>query len=69
MDAQLDEQRVLIDLLFKPNAHGLKFRPAEIQLLLQYIGEILKEIEVEEKLILEEEKAVKSKSHPETGEL
>ena len=51
-----DEQRFLIDLIFKPNENGFKLRPAETQLLLAYIGEILKEIEIEEKLIIEEEK-------------
>ena len=47
----------LIDLIFKPNESGLKLRPAETQLLLAYIGEILQEIEAEEKLIIEEERA------------
>jgi len=47
----LNEQQFLIDLIFKPNEARLKLRPQETQLLLAYIGEILKEIEEEEKLI------------------
>ena len=49
MDKQpSDEQRFLIDLIFKPNEPGFKIRPAETQLLLSYIGEILKELEADE---------------------
>ena len=44
-----DETRFLIELLFNPNENGLKLRPAEIQLLLAYFGEILKELEAEQK--------------------
>jgi hypothetical protein len=44
----MDEQQFLIDLVFKPIELGLKLRPEETQLLLAYIGEILKEIEEEE---------------------
>jgi len=51
----MDEQQFLIDMIFKPDEPGLKLRPEETQLLLAYIGEILKEIEEEEKLIVEEE--------------
>ena len=51
----MDEQQFLIDLIFKPEENGLKLRPAETQLLLSYIGEILKEIEAEEKLIAKEQ--------------
>jgi len=51
-----DEQPFLIDLLFQPNDSKLRLRPAETQLLLSYIGEILSEIEAEEKIILEEER-------------
>jgi len=49
----MDEQQFLIDLIFKPKEPGLKLRLAETQLLLAYIGEILKEVEEEEKLIVE----------------
>ena len=42
-----EEHQFLIDLIFKPNESGLKLHPAEAQLLLSYIGEILKEIEDE----------------------
>ena len=51
----MNEQQLLIDLAFKPMVPGLKLRPAESQLLLAYIGEILKEIEEEEKNIIQEE--------------
>ena len=55
MDQQLlNEQQFLIDLIFKPKEPGLKLRIEETQLLLAYIGEILKEIEEEEKLINQE---------------
>ncbi len=52
----MNEQQFLIDLIFKPSEPGLRLRPAETQLLLAYMGEILKEIEEEEKVIIEEEK-------------
>ena len=44
----MHEQQFLIDLIFKPIEPGLKLRSEETQLLLAYIGEILKEIEAEE---------------------
>lgn len=53
----VNEQQFLINLIFKPIEPGLRLRPEEIQLLLAYMGEILKEIEEEEKRIIEEEKA------------
>ena len=46
---QNNEQQFLIDLVFKPVEPGIKLRPEEIQLLLAYMGEILKELEDEEK--------------------
>ena len=49
-----NEQKFLIDLIFKPDEPGLKLRPEETQLLLAYFSEILKEIEEEEKVINEE---------------
>jgi hypothetical protein len=52
---QANADNFLINLVFKPNG-GLKLRPAESQLLLAYIGEILKEVEDEEKVIVTEEK-------------
>ncbi len=56
MDKQpREEQQFLINLLFEPTDPKLRLRPAETQLLLSYIGEILQEIEAEEKIILEEE--------------
>jgi hypothetical protein len=51
----MDERQFLIDLVFKPIEPNLKLRPEETQLLLSYIGEILKEIE-EEKAITDVEK-------------
>ncbi len=48
----INEERFLIDLIFKPNEPGLILRPEETQLLLAYIGEILKEIQEEEKLLV-----------------
>jgi len=42
-----DENKFLIELIFKPNENKLKLRPAETQLLLAHIGEILREIEAE----------------------
>ncbi len=44
-------QNILIELAFKPLVPNLKLRPQESQLLLAYIGEILKEVEEEEKAI------------------
>ena len=52
------EQGFLLNIIFKPNETGLRLRPEETQLLLAYIGEILKEIEIEEKLIIQEQQAV-----------
>ena len=45
-----------LEIVFKPIEPGLTLRPEETQLLLAYMGEILKAIEVEEKAIIEEEK-------------
>ena len=47
----LNEEQFLIDLIFKPNEPGLKFRIEETQLLLAYISEILKEIEEDDQQI------------------
>jgi len=47
------EQKFLIDLVFKPVEPGLRLLPEEIQLLLSYLGEILKELEADEKDIIE----------------
>jgi len=56
----MNEQQFLIDIIFKPNGSGLKLRPEETQLLLAYIGEILREIEDEEKLIIKEQHAAQN---------
>jgi hypothetical protein len=62
MTEQLNnDQQFLLQLIFKPNETGLKLRPAETQLLLAYIGEILKEVKAEEKLDIEEQKASQNK--------
>ena len=55
-EAPPSEQGFFIDMEFKPVEPGLKLRPAETQLLLAHIGEILEEIETEERLIIKEEK-------------
>ena len=51
----MDEAQFLIDLVFKPVSPHLRLPPAETQLLLAYIGEILKEIEAGEKATEEQE--------------
>ncbi len=53
------QQDFLIKLAFKPLVPNLKLRPQESQLLLAYIGEILKEIEEEEQAIKEQESICK----------
>jgi hypothetical protein len=52
----MDEQ-FIVNLVFKPFDPKLRLRPEERQLLLAHIGEILKEVEIEEQKILDEEKA------------
>ena len=47
-DSMDEEQKFLIDMIFKPNEKSLKLRPAETQLLLSYFSEILKEVEADE---------------------
>jgi hypothetical protein len=42
-----NEQKFLIDLIFKPNESGLRLLPQQSQLLLAYFGEILRELEDE----------------------
>ena len=55
MEDGQNEKQFMIDLVFKPDGTGLKFRPEETQLLLAHISEILKAVEEEEKLIMEEQ--------------
>ena len=43
-----NEGSLLIDLIFKPVASDSKLHPEEIQLLLAYAGELLKDLEAEE---------------------
>lgn len=63
MDGQIpqeqsfDENQFHIKMVFKPLEPGMRLRPEEIQVLLAYMAEVLKEIEEEEKRIIEEEKA------------
>ena len=45
-----------VNLTFKPEEPGQRLRTAETQLLLAYIGEILQEVEIEERKIIEEER-------------
>jgi predicted RNA-binding protein len=54
-EEHLNERQFIIELAFKPLVPNLKLRPQESQLLLAYIGEILKEIEEEERRIVEKE--------------
>ena len=42
------EQQFIIDLIFKPNEPKTKLSAEETQLLLSYLGEILKELEADE---------------------
>jgi len=44
-----DELQLTVELTFKPLPAGKHLRPEESQLLRAYIGEILKEIEEEER--------------------
>lgn len=55
-DTVASAQNILIELAFKPLVPNLKLRPQESQLLLAYIGEILKEIEEIEKQNIEKGK-------------
>ena len=57
----MSEQQFLIDLVFKPNDSGLRLRPAETQLLLAYIGEILKEVEEAEQATTTEREDISCK--------
>jgi len=45
----MDEHQFIIDLAFKPFVSGLKLTPEQSQLILSHIGELLQEIEEEEK--------------------
>jgi hypothetical protein len=56
----MDERDLIINLAFKPLVAGLKLRPAESQLILAHIGDLLKDVEVEEQMIIEEENRGKS---------
>lgn len=58
-ESPTDEAELLIELVFKPMEPGQRLRPAETQLLLAYMSEILQEVALEEQRILEEEKAAK----------
>jgi hypothetical protein len=60
----MDEDNFVMSAIFKPDQPGLKLPPAITQLLLSYIGEILVEIEAEEKVIVEEQKASENKGAP-----
>lgn len=51
-----NERQFSVDFEFKPNEPGTRLHPGEMQLLLAHIGEILQEIEVEERNIIEEER-------------
>lgn len=51
-----DKDKFSVEITFKPEEPGCRLRPAETRLLLAYMGEILQEIEVEERRIIEEER-------------
>jgi hypothetical protein len=51
-----DGPRFVVELTFKPDWQSGKLSDAEKQLLLAYSGEILAEIEIEEKRIIAEER-------------
>ena len=55
----LTERQLVINLIFKPVEPNGKLREAESEVFSAFLGEILKEIEAEEQLILDEEKAKK----------
>lgn len=48
----MNERQLIVELVFKPKPKGMKLYPEETQLLLAYIGEILKEVEEEEQRLM-----------------
>lgn len=57
MDKEPQEKdKFSVEITFKPEEPECRLRPAETRLLLAYMGEILQEIEVEERRIIEEER-------------
>lgn len=60
-EPSIHEHNFLIDLIFKPNEPGLRLPLEESQLLLVYIGEILREIEIEDKRMIAEQNAAQKK--------
>ena len=56
-----NENKFLIELIFKPNEGKLRLRPQETQLLLAYYAELMKEITDEEQAIIAEEKSCSAK--------
>ena len=61
----MNDEQFLVELAFKPMIPNLKLRPQETQLLLAYLGEILKEREAEDEAVAGEQKAADDK----TGEI
>ncbi len=55
----LTERQLVINFIFKPAEPNGKLREAESEVFSAFLGEILKEIEAEEQLIIEEEKVKK----------
>ena len=51
------EPQTFIEMVFKPKQFGRLLRPAESQLILSFMDEILADAREEEKVIIEEEKA------------
>lgn len=56
-EVQMDERDFLINLVFKPKDPKLKLNLEQSQLILSYVSDLLKEIEDEEKRIIQEEES------------
>jgi len=55
MDSGQDERQFLMNVIFKPSEKRLRLSPQLSQLLLAHIGEILSEVEEEEKRVIAEQ--------------
>ena len=61
-----NQEPFCLEVILKPIEPGLILRPEETQLLLAYMGEILKKLEAEEQIIIEEEKAKNTQNNSDT---
>jgi uncharacterized protein (DUF849 family) len=57
----MDEKQFLVEMAFKPKDPNLKLNLEQSQLILSHVGELLKEIEAEEKRITEEQNTSENK--------